>query len=46
MKTKPPVEDDNSGSALARSLLAAAVQGLIRAMLDMVLGRWGQDLQL
>jgi hypothetical protein len=44
MDTKPVDEEKNWGWALAQSLLGAAVQGLIRAMIDIVLGGSGRDL--
>jgi hypothetical protein len=44
MITDPTTPEDESRKALTRSLLAAAVQGVIRAILDAVLGRWGRGL--
>lgn len=44
MGTKPPAGDDASRWALVQSLLAAATQGLMRALVDTLLGRWGKDL--
>jgi hypothetical protein len=39
MSTKPSDEDKRSTWVLVQSLLAAAVQGLVRAMFDAILGR-------
>jgi hypothetical protein len=45
MTTKPLDEGSNDSRwALAQSLLAAAVQGLTRAVVDTILGRWGKGL--
>lgn len=43
MDVKPLDEDKNSRRTLVQSLLAAAVQGLTRALADVMLGRWGKD---
>lgn len=44
MGTKPLDENSNSRWVLAQSLLAAVVQGLTRAVIDLTLGRWDKDL--
>jgi hypothetical protein len=44
MDTKPLDKDSDSRRAFAQSLLAAAVQGLTRALADVILGGWGKDL--
>ena len=44
MNTKPLDENSNSRWALAQSLLAAAVQGLTRAVVDVILGGGGKGL--
>ena len=44
MSTKPLDENNSSRWTLAQSLLAAAVQGLTRAVADAILGGWGKGL--
>lgn len=44
MTNETPDKDDHSGWALARSMLTAIVQGVTRAAVDIILGRWGRDL--
>lgn len=44
MNPKPLDEDSNSRWALAQSLLAAAIQGLTRAVVDVILGGVGKGL--
>ena len=44
MNVKPLDEDNNSRWTLAQTLLAAAVQGLTRALADVILGGWGKGL--
>jgi hypothetical protein len=44
MNTKPLEEDSSPRWALAQSLLAAAVQGLTRAVVDLIFGGAGKGL--
>lgn len=44
MNTKPLDEDNNPRRALAQSLLAAAIQGLTRAVVDVILNGVGKGL--
>jgi len=44
MNAKPLGKDNDSRWELTKNLLVAMVQGLTRALADVILGRWGKDL--